>query len=133
MSKVQLLDESFDPPAGLAPAADLETHLSLGWEYQVEVLVSAPLKDVALWISPTLGRLEPLSRTTTRLSGTTSNPCWCAHQLVRIRAPYRVVGGRELRATTRATAQRMLNAVTDSAVVVPGSAHLQAGQAGDGL
>lgn len=111
VGEVQLLDETFEPPADLDPVAGLETHLSLGWEYQAEVLISATVEEVAAWIPPTLGRLEQLDATTTRLRGTTSNPWWYTQQLAGLHTPYRIVAGPELRATTTATARRMLAAV----------------------
>ena len=48
-----------------------------------------------------LGRLEPVDAGTTRLVGSTSNPCWYAEQLAAIPAPYRIVGGPELQQAAR--------------------------------
>lgn len=103
-----VLDETFTPPPDVNPVADLETHMALGWEYLTEVIINAPVEEIS---ARTLGRLEPIDETTTRLTGSTSNPWWYAEQLVGLHAPYRIIGGSELCATTRATAQRMLDAV----------------------
>jgi predicted DNA-binding transcriptional regulator YafY len=57
---VQVLDGTFEPPADLDPVAVLEEHLGVGWGYQVEVIVDAPLEKVARCLPRTLGRLEAL-------------------------------------------------------------------------
>ena len=41
---VQVLDAGFDRPADLDPVAELEEHLAVGWEYDVDVLVDAPAR-----------------------------------------------------------------------------------------
>lgn len=69
------------------------------------------MAEVAARVPPTLGRLEQLDTATTRLTGTTGNPWWYRQQLAGLRTPYRVMGGPEPRATTEATARRMLAAV----------------------
>jgi len=107
---VRELEGTFVPPADLDPVAVLEEHLAVGWEYAVEVVVEAPVAAVAACLPRALGRLEPLDAGTTRLVATTGNPLWYAEQLVVLPAPFRIVGGPELRATTRAIGQRMLAA-----------------------
>jgi len=44
---VEVLDDTFSPPADLDPVAMLEEHLAIGWEYDVEVVIDAPLDTVA--------------------------------------------------------------------------------------
>ena len=107
---VRDLEGTFVPPADLEPVAVLEEHLAVGWEYAVEIVVEAPVEAVAACLSRALGRLESLDAGTTRLVATTGNPWWYAEQLAVLPAPFRVVGGPELRATTRAIGQRMLAA-----------------------
>jgi predicted DNA-binding transcriptional regulator YafY len=104
------LDGTFVPPAGLDPVAELEEHLAAGWDYEVEVVIDAPAADVGRCLSRALGRLEALDDRTTRLVGTTGNPHWYAEQLVAVPAPFRVVGGPELRKVTRALGERLLAA-----------------------
>jgi predicted DNA-binding transcriptional regulator YafY len=108
---VELLAEGFEPPADLDPVALLEEHLGVGWEYDVEVVVEAPLETVARCLPRTLGRLEELDATTTRLVGSTGNPVFYAEQLAVLPAPYRIVGCPELREAARTLAERMLAAV----------------------
>lgn len=105
-----MLEETFEPPQDLAPVADLEAHLALGWEYEVEVLIDAPVQAVLPCLPRTLGRLEQAGATTTRLTGSTSNPTWYAEQLAAVPAPFRIVGGPELRATARTLGARLLAA-----------------------
>jgi predicted DNA-binding transcriptional regulator YafY len=107
---VELLTDTFTPPADLDPVGLLEDHLAVGWEYDVEVVIDTPLEAVASRLPRALGRLEPVDATTTRLVGSTSNPWWYAEQLARISSPYRIVGGPELRETASVVGQRLLTA-----------------------
>lgn len=107
---VQVLDDTFDPPSDLDPVATLEEHLAVGWEYEVEVLVDAPVDAVASCLPRAAGRLEPLGAETTRLLGSTSNPTWYAQQLVALPAPYRIVKCPELRQAARVLGRRSLAA-----------------------
>jgi predicted DNA-binding transcriptional regulator YafY len=110
MREVEPLDESFDRPADLDPVAMLETHLAVGWEYDVEVIIDAPVENARRYLSPALGRLDPLGPESTRLTGSTSNPSWYAEQLAVIPAPFRVIRDRELQHTTAELGRRMLAA-----------------------
>jgi predicted DNA-binding transcriptional regulator YafY len=107
---VVVLDDTFDPPADLDPVAVLEEHLGVGWEYDVEVVIDAPVDTVARCLPRATGRLEALAAGTSRLVGSTSNPIWYAEQLVTIPAPYRIVQCPELREAARALGQRLLTA-----------------------
>jgi predicted DNA-binding transcriptional regulator YafY len=111
--EVDLLDETFSPPAELDPVAALEAHLAVGWEYQTEVLIDAPFNKIARCVPRPLGRLEPLDAEASRLVGSTSNPAWYVEQLVAIPASYRIVGGTELRDAARRLGQRLLAASSD--------------------
>ncbi|MEV0649134.1 WYL domain-containing protein [Phytomonospora sp. NPDC050363] len=110
---VELLAEGFEPPAELDPVAVLEEHLSVGWEYTAEVIVEAPLEAVSRYIPRSLGRLEALDDGTCRLTGTTSNPWWYAGRLTALPAPFRILGGPEIRRTARALGRRLLDAAGD--------------------
>ncbi|XVV06599.1 helix-turn-helix transcriptional regulator [Actinosynnema sp. CA-248983] len=105
---VTVLDETFTPPAGLDPVAELEDHLAVGWEYEVEVLIDAPLSRVAPCVPRILGRLSEQDASTTLLLGSTSNPTWYAEQLATVPAPFRVVRCPELRTAVTALARRLL-------------------------
>ena len=108
--EVQLLEDPFHPPAGLDPVGMLEDHLAIGWEYDVEVVIDAPLDTVTRCLPRALGQLEPLDARTTRLAGSTSNPVWYAGQLAAIPASYRIVRCPELQEAARSLGQRLLTA-----------------------
>jgi predicted DNA-binding transcriptional regulator YafY len=107
---VEPLAQTFTLPADLDPVAELEDHLAVGWEYRCEVLVDSPLDRLAPCVPRSLGRLTAAGEECTRLVGSTSNPYWYAEQLAALPAPFRVVGGPELRHTTRALGERLLAA-----------------------
>lgn len=103
------------PPARFDPVAALETHLSIGWEYDTLVEFDAPLADVAHWIRPPMGNLEGLGDgERCRLRGTTSNPhMYASEWLAPIPHPFHVRGGPELAAAVHDIAAR-LTAATPS-------------------
>ncbi len=105
---VQLLNDTFNPPVDLDAVAMLEEHLAVGWEYEVDIVIDAPLETVGRCVPRTLGRLEPLDAQTTRLVGSTGNTWWYAEQLTKIPAAYRIIGCAELRHAARVLGQRML-------------------------
>ncbi|MGP3918416.1 helix-turn-helix transcriptional regulator [Nonomuraea sp. 10N515B] len=107
---VEVLDAVFSPPADLDPVATLEEHLAVGWEYDIEVVIDAPVDAVAGCLPRALGRLEPLDAETTRLVGSTSNPVWYAEQLVMIPAAYRIVRCPEVQEAARVLGRRLLGA-----------------------
>jgi predicted DNA-binding transcriptional regulator YafY len=111
---VEVLDGTFSPPADLDPVELLESHLAVGWEYDVEVVIDAALDAVAPCVRRALGVLAPVDSSTTRLTGSTSNPAWYAEQLAAIPAAYRIVGSPELREAARALDQRLLDAAGES-------------------
>ncbi|WP_067436175.1 helix-turn-helix transcriptional regulator [Nocardioides jensenii] len=105
---VEVDEATFVPPTDLDAVAELERNLSTGWEYDVEVVIEAPLDS--FWFPRALGRLEAVDDSTTRLTGTTSNPWMYAEALAGLSVPYRIVGGDEVRAAARTVAERMLAA-----------------------
>jgi len=107
---VEVLDDVFDPPADLDPIAMIEEHLSVGWEYDIEVVIDAPLDTVSRCLPRAVGKLERLDAATTRLTGSTSNPLWYAEQLAKIPASYRIVKCPELQQAARVLGQRLLAA-----------------------
>lgn len=110
ITAAELLDGTFTAPADLDPVADLEAHLAVGWEFDVEVIIDAPFDAVARCVPRVLGRLEALDADTSRLTGSTSNPAWYAQQLVAVPASFRIVRCPELRDAVRALGQRFLAA-----------------------
>jgi predicted DNA-binding transcriptional regulator YafY len=112
---VEVLAAGFAPPADLDPVAELEAHLAVGWEYEVDVVIEAPLAAVGRRVPRSLGRLEPAGEAATRLTASTSNPFWYAQQLAAFPVPYRVMGGVELCDAVRAVGRRMLAATEPTA------------------
>lgn len=110
VTSVDALDRSFEAPSDLDPVADLEAHLAVGWEYEVEVIIAAPLESVARCFSRALGRLEAIDDDSCRVTGSTGNPDWYAEQLTVIKAPYRIVRCPELQSAARVLGQRLIDA-----------------------
>lgn len=110
VQSIELLDERFEPPAGLDPVAALEENLAAGWEYPTEVVIDAPAGRVPAWLPRSIGRIEAVDEQRCRLTGTTSSPDWYAEMLAGLPVPFRVVGGPELREAVQALGSRMLAA-----------------------
>ena len=101
----------FTPPEGLDAVAVLEENLGAGWEFATRVVFDAPLEDVAPWIRPPMGRLEPTGGRCV-LVGSTSNPTMYAQEwLAGVPVPFCVEGGAELRAAVSTLAARFTAAV----------------------
>ena len=97
---------SFEPPAGLDPVAAVEENLGAGWEFPTRVVFDRPMAEVAPWVRPTMGRLEP-DGAGCALVGSTSDPAMYAQEwLATVPLPFRVVEGPELRAAVKAVAAR---------------------------
>jgi predicted DNA-binding transcriptional regulator YafY len=107
---VEVLDDTFSPPVGLDAVAVLEEHLAVGWEYDVEVVIEAPVDTLGRCLPRAIGLLEQLDAETTRLVGSTSNPVWYAEQLAAIPASYRIVRCPELQEAARILGRRLLAA-----------------------
>ena len=105
---------TFEPPPDLDPVAVLEEHLGAGWDYPTRVVFAAPPAEVAPWIRPPMGRLEPLGEDSCVLVGTTRNTAMYAQEwLAAIPLPFRVEGGEELRAAMTSLAVRLGAAIAD--------------------
>jgi predicted DNA-binding transcriptional regulator YafY len=108
VTSVEVLADSFEPPADLDPFRALEEQMSQGWPYAVEVEIDAPLEEVRRWLRRSLGVTEAIDGGRTRLTGSTENLHWYATEVAEFRASYRVVGGPELRSAVRDIAERLL-------------------------
>ncbi|HRI97449.1 MAG TPA: WYL domain-containing protein, partial [Nocardioides sp.] len=108
---VEVLTEGFTPPEDLDPFRALEEQMSQGWPFEVEVEIDAPLDEVRRCVRRSLGRTEAIDEHRTRLTGTTENLYWYATQIAELPAPYRVVGGPEIRDAVRRVAERMLDSL----------------------
>ncbi len=110
---VEVLEGTVSPPGDLDPVALLEENLAVGWEYDVEVVIDAPVEAAGKVLPRTLGRLEAVDDATTRLLGSTGNPWWYAERLTAIRTSYRIVGCTELQEVARVLGRRLLDAGGD--------------------
>ncbi len=111
ISGVQQTPHDFELPAGLDPVATLEENLGTGWAFTTRVVFDAPLAEVAPWIRPPMGRLEP-SGDGCALVGSTNNPAMYAQEwLATVPFAFRVAGGPELRAAVAAVAARFTGAL----------------------
>lgn len=110
VTSVEVLAATFSPPPDLEPVAMLEAHLAVGWEFEVEVVIDAPVATVARCLPRTLGRLEEIDEATTRLVGSTSNPAMYVEQLAVVPAGFRVVRGEEVQKAARVLGERLLAA-----------------------
>ena len=105
--------QAFEPPEGLDPVAALEQNLGAGWPFPTRVVFDAPLAEVARWIRPAMGRLEPSGEGCV-LVGSTSNPAMYAEEwLATVPLAFRIDGGPELRAAAAAVAARFVAAVAE--------------------
>ncbi|MEU3251180.1 WYL domain-containing protein [Streptomyces sp. NPDC006997] len=100
------------PPEDLDPVAVLEENLGLGWRFPTRVVFDLPPAEVAPWIRPPMGRLEPSGHGCV-LIGSTRNPAMYAQEwLAGLPFAFRVEGGEELRAAVTALATRLTAAVS---------------------
>jgi predicted DNA-binding transcriptional regulator YafY len=101
----------FEPPRDLDPVAVLEENLGTGWEFPTRVVFHAPLAEVAPWIRPPMGQLQPREGGCV-LVGSTGNPAMYAQEwLTTVPFDFHVEGGDELRAAVAAVAARFTAAV----------------------
>lgn len=111
--EVRQTPHEFVPPEGLDPVVALEENLGTGWAFTTRVVFDAPVADVAPWIRPPMGRLEPCGSGCV-LVGSTNNPEMYAQEwLPTVPFPFRVEDGPELRAAVSAVAARLAAAVAD--------------------
>jgi predicted DNA-binding transcriptional regulator YafY len=110
---VQQTAHEFEPPDGLDPVAAVEENLGTGWEFRTRVMFDAPPAEVAPWIRPPMGRLEP-SGDGCVLTGSTNNPAMYAQEwLACVPFAFHVDGGPELRAAVATLASRFNAALAD--------------------
>ncbi len=88
----------FEPPNGLDPVAALEENLGTGWEFPTRVVFDAPMAEVAPWIRPPMGRLEPSGDGCVLVASTSSPAMYAPEWLASVPFAFRVGGGPELRA-----------------------------------
>jgi predicted DNA-binding transcriptional regulator YafY len=105
--------QRFAAPGDLDYVDLLERHLGDGWEFSTKVVFDAPREEVARYVRPPMGRLEPAEDAARCvLTGTTSNPAMYAGEwLAAIPVQFHVEGGPELRAAVAAVAGRLTAAL----------------------
>ena len=104
--------EIFESPDGLDPVTVLEETLASGWEHDARVVLHAPMAEVAPYLRPTMGRLEPLGDDRCVVTGSTSNPTMYAGEwLAGMPFEITVEGGPELRAAVAEVAAKMARSV----------------------
>jgi predicted DNA-binding transcriptional regulator YafY len=111
---VEVLPETFERPEDLDALAALEEQLSMGWRYDVEAMIDAPVEDCRHWLPRTFGRLEEVDAATTRLVATTDEPDWYAAQLANLPFPFRLVGSAEVREAMVVLGRRLLDATASA-------------------
>ena len=114
ITEVEQLAGTFEVPADLDPAAELEANLGKGWEHDTHLVFDLPLAEVRPWIRPTLGDLRELPDGRCELVGSTSNPeAYAGEWLAHVPLPFTVVGGPELRTAVATVAERLARSVSD--------------------
>jgi len=112
ISGLQVGEATFSPPQDLDAVAWLEQHLGSGREHTTRVRFAAPMADVAPYVTPPMGELEPSGDGGCQLTGTTSNPqMYAAEWLAAIPYPFTVEGGPQLREAVAAVARRLATAL----------------------
>lgn len=112
ITEVTLLEGTFEVPADLDPARELEANLGRGWEHETHVVLDAPIAEVRPWIRPTLGDLRELPDGRCELIGSTSNAeAYAGEWLAGVPFPFTIVGGEELRAAVATLAARLTASV----------------------
>lgn len=110
---VTLLDETFEVPVDLDPAAELEANLGQGWPFEVRVRFDAPAADVRPWIRSAMGVLTGLPDGRCELVGSTNNPpSYAAEWLAAVPVPFTVVGGEEIRTAVAEVGARLTRAAS---------------------
>jgi predicted DNA-binding transcriptional regulator YafY len=105
--------EQFRAPDDLDYVDLLEQHLGTGWEFETKVVFDAPCDEVARYVRPPMGRLNPAGDgARCVLTGTTSNPAsYAGEWLTAIPISFHVEGGPELRSAVAAVTARLTAAL----------------------
>lgn len=108
---VRQLPQRFTPPEHLDPVAVLEENLGSGWKYPTRVVFHEPYEQVAPWIRPTMGRLEPDGDRCVLIGSTTNTQMYAQEWLAAIPFGFTVEEGPELRAAVATVAARFTGAL----------------------
>lgn len=106
--RIDLLPTTFVKPEGLDIIRAIQESLAMSWqEWQVEVIVHAPLAELADEIPNHTALLEEIAPDRTRLRGTTSNLRWYACRILLLPYHMEIVQPPELREEARQHAARL--------------------------
>jgi len=106
--RVDLLETTFTPPDQLDVRAAVMASLALvRSDYQVEIVIDAPIERVRMQISPDLAVLEPIGEGQTRLLSSTESLDWFAWRMSAVPFPMQVIEPRDLAETFRRFGDRM--------------------------
>lgn len=115
ISGLERTGQPFEPPEDFDAGQLLEEQLGIGWEFPTRVRFLAPYEQVAHWIRPPMGRLEPDGEECV-LTGSTSTPDMYAQEwLSTVPHPFRIEEGPELREAALALADKMRAAAVPQA------------------
>ncbi len=106
---VEVLADSYEVPAEIDPAAELERNFAAGYPFPVEVVIEAPIAQLD-GLSRTVGELTAIDDTRTRLVATTGDPPYYAEILAGIPHPFQVIGGPEIAEAVVALGSRLVSA-----------------------
>jgi predicted DNA-binding transcriptional regulator YafY len=110
--RVEVLEQEFRSPPDLDALEAVEEQLSMGWKYDVEVVIDAPVDECRHWLPRSFGRMEAIDESTTRLVATTDEPDWYAAQLANLPMPFHLVGSPEVREAMLVLGRRFLDAAS---------------------
>ena len=114
IGEVTELDGTFEMPADLDPARELQANLAKGWRHDTRVVFHAPFADVRPWVRPTIGELTEIDAGSCLLVGSTDNPeAYAGEWLAGVPFPFTVEGGDELRSAVAEVGERLTRAVGD--------------------
>lgn len=112
--QVDVLDETFTPPADLDPVEITERHLGAGRRYRTRVRFEAPLASVQPLVPAVMGRLTADGDDRCLLTGSTDNPTmYAAEWLASLPFAMRIEGGDELLAAMVAVVDRLAASLSD--------------------
>jgi predicted DNA-binding transcriptional regulator YafY len=112
---VQQTDITFEPPEDLDPVVALEENLGTGWEFPTRVVFDAPLAEVAPWVHPAMGRLQPFEEGCLLVGSTSNAAMYASEWLPAVPFGFRVLGGPELQAAVATVAARFATALPSPA------------------
>jgi predicted DNA-binding transcriptional regulator YafY len=117
--RIDILPTTFDPPEGFDVMAAIQESLAMAHsDWQVEIVVDAPLEELRAYLPRQFAVLEEIDATTTRLRASTGNLDWYAWRISDLPYPMTIIEPQELRQTFRDAAARLQKIADADAVGV---------------